>query len=174
MLNLVANAMKFTDRDGEIFIVVKYMDKRTLLLDNDYLEISVIDNGIGIKKKNQGKLFQLFGSIKNEKHKFNIQGIGLGLIISKMIVNKFGGQIDFVSKYKKGTTFFYTFLVDKVTQEMVIEHVNKANQKKIRNNRPTNLSNVAENMSDILEGQEERILVADDEEFCIASMEIMM
>ena len=39
----------------------------------------------------------------------NVGGIGLGLVISKMIVNKFNGQIDFNSVYKKGTTFYFTF-----------------------------------------------------------------
>ena len=39
----------------------------------------------------------------------NTKGIGLGLVICKMIVEKFQGVINFVSKYKKGTTFYYTF-----------------------------------------------------------------
>jgi two-component system sensor histidine kinase VicK len=76
------------------------------------LIISVLDNGVGIKKKNQDRLFKLFGSIKNERSKFNINGIGLGLVISKMIVEKFGGHIDFFSKYKRGTVFYYTFMVE--------------------------------------------------------------
>ena len=54
----------------------------------------------------------MFGSIKHEKKKINTEGIGLGLVISKMIANKFGGIIDFVSKYKKGSTFFFTFEVE--------------------------------------------------------------
>ena len=84
------------------------------------LIIKAIDNGCGIKKKNQGKLFQLFGSIKSEKHKFNVKGIGLGLVISKMIVNKFGGEIDFISKYKRGTSFFYTFMVEEFKDEEML------------------------------------------------------
>ena len=67
---------------------------------------------MGIKKKDQDKLFHLFGSIKDEKKKINISGIGLGLVISKLIVEKFEGSIDFVSKFKKGTIFFYTFKLD--------------------------------------------------------------
>ena len=59
----------------------------------------------------------MFGSIKNEK--FNVKGIGLGLVISKMIVNKFGGEIDFVSKFKRGTTFFYTFILEEFKDEDV-------------------------------------------------------
>ena len=45
------------------------------------IKLSVIDNGIGIKRKDQDKLFKLFGSIKNVKKKINTGGIGLGLII---------------------------------------------------------------------------------------------
>jgi signal transduction histidine kinase len=72
----------------------------------------VVDNGIGIKAKDQDKLFKLFGSIKDKKRKLNTNGIGLGLVISKLIVNKFGGYIDFLSKYRKGSTFFYTFQIE--------------------------------------------------------------
>jgi two-component system sensor histidine kinase KdpD len=62
-----------------------------------YIRVSITDSGIGIKKKNKNKLFRMFGSIKNEKKKINTNGIGLGLVISKLIVNKFGGTIDFIS-----------------------------------------------------------------------------
>ena len=44
--------------------------------------ISVIDKGIGIKDKDKGKIFKLFSSIKDEKRKINVNGIGLGLVIS--------------------------------------------------------------------------------------------
>lgn len=42
----------------------------------------------------------MFGSIKDQKRKINTNGIGLGLVISKMLVTKFDGEIDFQSKYK--------------------------------------------------------------------------
>ena len=51
----------------------------------------------------------MFGSIKDEKNKINVQGVGLGLVICKLIVNKFDGNIDFISKHKIGSTFFFTF-----------------------------------------------------------------
>ncbi len=69
----------------------------------------MVDRGIGIKYQDKDKIFKLFSSIKDEKNKINVGGIGLGLVISKMIVNKFNGTIDFTSTYKKGTTFFFTF-----------------------------------------------------------------
>lgn len=47
------------------------------------LIISVKDNGIGIKKEDQGKIFRLFGSIKDKANNINTDGIGIGLVISK-------------------------------------------------------------------------------------------
>ena len=93
--------MKFTDRNGKILIEVKKLDKQ--------IKVSVTDNGLGIKEQDKDKLFKLFGSIKNQKKKINTNGIGLGLVICKLIVSKFGGEIDFTSRYKKGSTFFFTF-----------------------------------------------------------------
>ena len=61
----------------------------------------------------------MFGSFKDEKKKINTNGIGLGLVISKLIVNKFNGYIDFVSKHKKGSTFFYTFETETHNQQSV-------------------------------------------------------
>lgn len=77
--------------------------------DKRKLRISVIDSGIGIKDEDKEKIFKLFGSIKDEKKNVNTKGIGLGLVISKMIVLKFNGTIDFISNWKKGSNFFYTF-----------------------------------------------------------------
>ena len=106
LLNLYSNAIKFTDRYGNIVLLI---EKRRKNSKYDMLVISVIDSGIGIKEKDQDKLFKLFGSIRHHKKKINTQGIGLGLVISKMIVSKFNGKIDFISKYKKGSTFFFSF-----------------------------------------------------------------
>ena len=112
LLNGLSNAIKFTDRNGKIQLLVEN-------LQNNFLRISVVDNGKGIKYKNQDKLFKMFGSFKDEKRKINTNGIGLGLVISKLIVNKFNGYIDFVSKHKKGSTFFYTFETETHNQQSV-------------------------------------------------------
>lgn len=88
LLNLVSNAVKFTGRNGKINIRVKLIRFTSLqnteleIKEPDKLEITVIDNGLGIKKKDFGKLFQMFGSIKDQKKKINTKGIGLGLVIS--------------------------------------------------------------------------------------------
>jgi K+-sensing histidine kinase KdpD len=75
----------------------------------DLLKFSVQDSGIGIKKKNHKKLFKIFSSIKNTRKNINTRGIGLGLCISKLIVDKFKGEINFKSKYKRGSKFWFTF-----------------------------------------------------------------
>ena len=55
-----------------------------------FVKISVEDTGVGIKKKDQDKLFQLFGFVKDADG-INTHGIGLGLVISEKIVHQFGG-----------------------------------------------------------------------------------
>ena len=52
----------------------------------------------------------MFGTIKDTK--VNTQGIGLGLVISKLIVEKFNGEINFTSTEGEGSTFFFTFEID--------------------------------------------------------------
>ena len=94
LLNLYSNAVKFTNRDGKISIMVEQVKQRH----KEFVRVSVHDSGIGIKEEDKNKLFTLFGSIKDEKRKINTKGIGLGLVICKMIVHKFGGDIDFVSE----------------------------------------------------------------------------
>ena len=81
--------------------------------------MSIIDNGIGIREKDQGKLFKMFGSIKDEKNKVNTNGIGLGLVISKLIVSKFNGKMSFVSTFGKGSTFSYSLELEEFDMQVV-------------------------------------------------------
>ena len=64
LLNLLSNAIKFTDRDGTVLILIEHIRK----IDDPIpqLRISVVDSGIGIKKNDQDKIFQLFESLKEE------------------------------------------------------------------------------------------------------------
>lgn len=80
LLNFQSNAIKFTDI-GSVTIKVKTLTKEN----KPYLEISVIDTGIGIKEEDKNKLFKLFGYVSDSQG-MNIHGIGLGLTISKKIV----------------------------------------------------------------------------------------
>ena len=70
------------------------------------------DSGIGIKDEDKPKLFQLFGMLQDTNKKINTNGIGLGLVISQLIIQKFNGVIDFDSKFGEGSQFHFTFEVE--------------------------------------------------------------
>jgi len=74
----------------------------------DKLVLSVLDNGVGIRREDQGRLFKLFGCLKNTRQ-MNAQGIGLGLAISRMITEEFGGQVNLCSKPTVGSLFQSSF-----------------------------------------------------------------
>jgi len=59
LLNLQSNALKFTEK-GKVEI-------RVSIIDGEFLEVKVIDSGIGIKQEDQAKLFKLFGFVQDEK-----------------------------------------------------------------------------------------------------------
>ena len=98
--NLLSNAIKFTPFKGKITIKLEEKDK--------YVELSVCDTGIGINKADIKKLFKKFSRIHNDNtDKINSEGTGLGLYISKGIIELHGGKIWAESKGKnKGATFF--------------------------------------------------------------------
>ena len=72
----------------------------SLYIQNDtpYCEVQVKDTGMGIKRKDKSKLFKLFGFVQTTQE-VNTRGIGLGLVISKKIVEMYDGNIGFKSKW---------------------------------------------------------------------------
>lgn len=82
----------------------------------DVLIISVIDQGVGIKSDDLKKLFTMFGFIDTTKE-INTQGIGLGLNISKDIVQHFGGFIQCDSTWQIGSTFTFMFVLNECSQD---------------------------------------------------------
>ena len=99
LLNLISNAVKFTD-DGKINIYLQN-------LDNNQVAISVKDTGIGIPTKDQDKLFNNFQQV-DASYKRRFSGSGLGLAISKQLAELMGGYIYFQSAPKQGSTFTIT------------------------------------------------------------------
>ena len=86
MINLIKNALKFSLTDGLITIYVAYD------LEAELLRVCVSDNGKGIKKKDQNLIFKKFGKLKRTAA-MNSEGIGLGLLISKGLVEANGGEL---------------------------------------------------------------------------------
>jgi len=74
--------------------------------------LTVLDNGVGIKEEDLSKLFKLFGCLKSTRE-MNTQGIGLGLVITRMITQEFGGQTAVFSKHKAGAVFQSTFEIER-------------------------------------------------------------
>ncbi len=101
--NLVENAIKYSNQDGKVFISLNAKDER--------IEISVHDNGIGIKEEDRENMFKKFFRAPNAIEKENI-GSGLGLFITKNIVEKHGGNIWFENPENTGTTFFVSLPIE--------------------------------------------------------------
>lgn len=99
-VNLLTNAVKYTEKGKVTFSVT--MEK--LSEDSISLGLAVTDTGIGIAKENLEKLFASFVRIENEKTR-NIEGTGLGLDITKQLVNLMRGGINVESELGKGSTF---------------------------------------------------------------------
>lgn len=105
MLNLLSNALKFTEENGKITI--------SCSTDEEFIKISVKDTGIGISEENKKKLFKLFGFLESSKDK-NPNGVGLGLAISQKIVHEFdGGDFELESKEGFGSKFTFKFRMGK-------------------------------------------------------------
>ena len=97
--NLIANAIEYTKENGLVHVELKK--------DGNEFLFSVSDNGIGIPKASQpkifGKLFRADNAIETKT-----DGTGLGLYIVKSIMDNSGGTIRFTSKENEGTTFYVT------------------------------------------------------------------
>jgi len=99
-MNLVANAVKFTDQ-GKILLKTGKKE--------DGVEVSVSDTGIGIRSQDMPKLFTHFTQLHGDHGKTG--GTGLGLAISKKIIDQHGGVIGARSEHGKGSTFYFRLLI---------------------------------------------------------------
>jgi PAS domain S-box-containing protein len=103
LVNLGNNAVKFTEK-GEIVLTTQIKEKSD---DMVTLQFSVRDTGIGMTEEQQAKLFQAFSQADTSTTR-KYGGTGLGLTISKRLVNMMGGEIWIESDPGKGTTFNFT------------------------------------------------------------------
>ena len=100
--NLVNNAIKFTDV-GEVVLEVSVIRKNET---NDIIEFKVSDTGIGIEKENFEKMFENFSQIKSGITRKK-DGAGLGLTITKKIIELYNSEIKIESIVGKGSTFSF-------------------------------------------------------------------
>jgi two-component system sensor histidine kinase/response regulator len=97
--NLISNSIKFTNSNDIISLEAK--------VNKDFIEISVIDSGVGIPKNSIDKIFKIDSNISTQGTKEET-GTGLGLIISSEFVEKNGGTIIVKSEEGEGTQFMFT------------------------------------------------------------------
>jgi signal transduction histidine kinase/ActR/RegA family two-component response regulator len=122
IMNLGSNALKFTNEGKVIIRVVQ-----TNIINNwHYIQFQVIDNGIGIAKSDQEKIYDKFVQVGKKVHDY--QGTGLGLSIVKKLIELFNSQIYVTSDVNVGTTFTFTIAFkageDKVVETSVISETN--------------------------------------------------
>ena len=112
--NLVSNSLKFTPDNGQINVSASLIDGNDIIYDElimpaivpdgKYIKISVKDNGIGIKKEDVPKIFDKFSQIESSLNR-NKGGVGLGLTITKQLIDAHLGAIAVESEEKKGSNF---------------------------------------------------------------------
>ncbi|MAT43401.1 MAG: hypothetical protein CL609_13775 [Anaerolineaceae bacterium] len=111
VVNLVSNAHKYTESGGQIYISAEVSDNQW---DEDGAEkvvhLWVKDSGIGISEEDQKKIFTKFFRSEDPKTR-EVAGTGLGLNITRSLVEMQGGKIWFESQHRKGTTFHITIPV---------------------------------------------------------------
>jgi signal transduction histidine kinase len=98
IINLIDNAIKYNKNGGSVHI-------KWYTLDSDKVRIEVMDTGIGIPIEEQGKLFTRFDRLAMQDS--GIQGTGIGLEVSKQLIELMGGEIGFNSRENQGTTFWF-------------------------------------------------------------------
>ncbi len=97
MLNIINNAIKYTE-EGKVSIRVSY-DRR-----DEKMQITVSDTGIGIRPEDMEKLYDSFSRLEETRNR-NIEGTGLGLNITKQLVDMMDGTMEVKSEYGSGTEF---------------------------------------------------------------------
>ncbi|MBS0287653.1 MAG: two-component sensor histidine kinase BarA [Proteobacteria bacterium] len=111
--NLVNNAIKFTENGS---VVVRIMLEKEMA-EHVVICVSITDSGIGLSIEEQKSLFQAFTQADSTTtRKFG--GTGLGLVISKRLVQQMGGEIGVESEAGKGSTFWFTFIANKVQEPL--------------------------------------------------------
>ncbi len=102
--NILSNAVKYTERGGVTFSLgFEPIEDNP---DKVMLVVAVKDTGIGIKPEDMGKLFSKFERIEEQRNR-NVEGTGLGMAITKMLLEKMNSQLEVDSVYGEGSTFSF-------------------------------------------------------------------
>lgn len=103
--NLIENSIKYNNKGGKVFVSIKQIENN--------IQLSVCDNGIGINEKDKENIFKKFFRAPNAIEK-DVVGSGLGLFVTKSIVEKHNGKIWFENTENGKTTFFVTLPIKQI------------------------------------------------------------
>jgi len=115
ILNLLSNAIKYNKPQGQVWI-----DNE--IINNQYLRLSISDSGIGIAQKFQTQLFKPFSRLGAEQS--NIEGTGIGLSLSKQLMEEMQGKVGFESIAAGGSKFWLDFPLDSsIVKQANLSHI---------------------------------------------------
>ncbi len=120
LINIVGNAIKFTQPGGDI--IVRLAEKPCNIKDHTTFEFMVKDNGVGMSKEFQEHIFDTF-TREYSATASGIQGTGLGMAITKNIINMMGGEIEVESEVGKGSTFTVTLTLKLASEPVKTEPI---------------------------------------------------
>ncbi|MEO7522773.1 MAG: HAMP domain-containing sensor histidine kinase [Ferruginibacter sp.] len=98
LINLLSNAIKYSPKADKILVTIKE--------NTDTVQVSVQDFGVGMPAKHLDKIFERYYRIAG--HAVHFQGLGIGLYISKNIIERHGGKMRVESEPGKGSIFYFT------------------------------------------------------------------
>lgn len=134
LLNILSNAIKFTDCKGNIYVNIFYKENT--------LDIEIEDTGIGIKEDNIERIFERFNDV-NKGFIGNIYGSGIGLSMVKSIANLIEAEVKVESEYGKGTKFTISLDVKEIDEIDTYNEINYDYQKS------SNIERLVVDMTDI-------------------------
>ncbi|MBI3984538.1 MAG: PAS domain-containing protein [Candidatus Levybacteria bacterium] len=107
LINLINNAIKYSPNANRVTVSFKKME--------DNMQTSVQDFGVGISQEEKDRIFERFSQARSSPLKRTFPGLGLGLYISKEIIERHNGKIWLKTKENKGSTFYFTLPIKKNT-----------------------------------------------------------
>lgn len=114
LINLLDNALKFT-KEGRVTLGCK--------IEDDTIRFCVKDTGIGISEEKQKEIFDRFYKIENEENDVLYGGTGIGLFISKNLVELLGGKMQVASAIGQGSEFYFSIPKDGFEEEKPVETI---------------------------------------------------
>ncbi|MBR4543183.1 MAG: response regulator [Lachnospiraceae bacterium] len=158
-LNILTNAVKYTEK-GSVSLKIDYREKDW---ENIYLQFTVSDTGIGMKEEDIEKLFQPYQRIEEERNRA-IEGTGLGMSITRQLLDLMGTELEVQSEYGKGSTF--TFAVEQkiIDPDKIGDYAQRFSEKKEKDHI----------YRELFHAPDARILVVDDTEMNLTVMQSLL